>query len=84
MSEIRPARIQPIDVTTLTNTGLPKSWTCPHCGKHNQMGRYKEEEFLEFFQTMQHCGQCGYVHLWELKLTDDFKSAVVEMLKGWE
>jgi hypothetical protein len=44
------------------------------------MGKYKEEELFEFFKTMQHCGYCGYVHLWELKLSDDFKQKVVDML----
>lgn len=80
MSEIGIAKINPIDVTTLINEGLPKTWRCPHCGKRNQIGKYKEEELLEFFKTMQHCGQCGYIHLWELKLTDDFKRKVVDML----
>lgn len=44
------------------------------------MGKFKEEEFLEFFKTMQHCDRCGYVHLWRLVLTDDFKKQVVSML----
>lgn len=80
MSKIRPAKIDTIDVTILTDKGLPKSWKCPHCGNRNMMSKYKEEELFEFFKTMQHCGYCGYVHLWELKLTDDFKRKVVEML----
>lgn len=69
-----------IDETILTDTGLPKSWTCPHCGKRNKMGRYKEEELFEFFKTMQHCDHCGYVHIWLLELTEDFKRRVVNML----
>lgn len=80
MSEISIAKINPIDVTTLINEGLPKSWRCPHCWRRNKMGLYKEEELLELFQTMQHCQYCGYVHMWELKLTDEFKSKVVDML----
>ena len=44
------------------------------------MGQYKEEELLNFFQTMQHCDNCGYIHMWELRLTDDFKQKVVDML----
>lgn len=80
MSEIRPARVDPIDVTLLTDKGLPKIWKCPHCGTRNMMGKYKEEELFEFFKTMQHCCYCGYVHLWELKLSDDFKQKVVDML----
>lgn len=69
-----------IDETEIVNGTLPKSWKCPHCGKRNQMGRYKEEEFMEFFKTMQHCDRCGYVHLWTLKLTEDFKRKVLGML----
>ena len=69
-----------IDETVIVDAGLPKSWTCPHCGKKNRMGRFKEEEFLEFFKTMQHCDACGYVHLWTLKLSEDFKRKVVSML----
>jgi hypothetical protein len=44
------------------------------------MGRYKEEELFEFFKTMQHCDHCGYVHIWLLELTEDFKRRVVNML----
>lgn len=71
-----------IDETILIDKGLPKTWTCPHCGKRNRMGPYKEEELLEFFMTMQHCDRCCYVHLWRLKLTDKFKKGVVDMLRG--
>ena len=71
-----------IDETILVDTELPKSWTCPHCGKRNKMGRYKEEELFEFFKTMQHCDHCGYVHIWLLELTEDFKRRVVNMLIG--
>lgn len=70
------------DCSQLVNKSLPKSWTCPHCGKRNLMGKYKEEEFIEFFKTMQHCEKCGYVHIWFLKLTEDFKKDVVEYLKN--
>ena len=74
-----------IDETIVVNKRLPKSWTCPHCGKRNLMGKYKEEEFIEFFKTMQQCEKCGYVHIWFLKLTEDFKKKVVDYLKnmGW-
>lgn len=83
MSELRIARLDPIDVTTLINEGLPKTWRCPHCYKRNKMGQYKEDELFEFFKTMQHCERCGYVHMWELRLTDDFKQKVVNrLMKG--
>lgn len=69
-----------IDVTIIKDKGLPKTWTCPHCGKRNRMGKYKEEEFLEFFKTMQHCDRCSYVHLWKLELSEEFKKKVIDML----
>lgn len=73
-----------IDETIITDACLPKSWTCPHCGERNKMGKYKEEEFLKFFRTMQHCDKCGYVHTWKLVLTDDFKKKMISMLvKAW-
>ncbi len=71
-----------IDETHLIDKGLPKSWTCPHCGKCNKMGRYKEEELLEFFKTLQHCDHCGYVHIWTLELTENFKRKTIEILTG--
>jgi len=69
--------ITTVDETHLVNKGLPKSWTCPHCKRRNIN---KEEELLEFFKTMQHCDFCGYVHLWTLELTEEFKRKTVEML----
>lgn len=55
-------------------------WKCPHCGKRNRMGKYKEEEFIEFGKTMQHCDRCSYVHLWKLELSEGFKKKVIDML----
>lgn len=69
-----------IDITKLVNKGMPKTWTCPHCGKRNRVGPYKEEELIEFRKTLQHCDYCGYVHLWKLELTEDFKHSVADML----
>lgn len=68
-----------IDETIIKDKGLPETWTCPHCGKRNKMGRYKEEEFIEFGKTMQHCGRCGFVHVWELELSEEFKKKVIDM-----
>lgn len=69
-----------IDESVLVDKGLPKTWECPHCHNRNRMGRYKEEEFFEFFQTMQHCDRCGHIHHWTLKLTEDFKKKAIAML----
>ncbi len=79
---LRGGRMRNIDETILMNKSLPKSWTCPRCGKRNLMGKYKEKEFIELFKTMQHCEKCGYVHIWFLKLTEDFKKNVVDYLKN--
>lgn len=68
-----------IDETIIKDKGLPKTWTCPHCGKRNRMGKYKEEEFIMFGKTMQHCDRCSYVHLWKLELSDEFKKKVIDM-----
>lgn len=69
-----------IDETQLIDEGMPKYWICPHCGKRQQVGPYKEEELMEYFQTFQHCDKCGYLHHWTLTLTEDFKKAVADML----
>lgn len=69
-----------IDETILKDKGLPKTWTCPHCGKRNRMGKYKEKGFIEFGKTLQHCDRCGYVHLWKFELSEDFKKKVIDML----
>lgn len=82
MSEVRPARVQDIDRTVITNNLLPKSWKCPHCGQRQKMSPYGDETLIEFGKHIQHCGTCGYLHIWNLELTDDFKQQVVGMLIG--
>ena len=69
-----------IDETTLVDQTLPKRWTCPHCGKRTKMDPYAEEIFLEFFQVLMQCPNCGHIHLWRLALTEEFKRQVVAML----
>lgn len=70
-----------IDHTWLENKLMPKKWKCPHCGRRNTTGRYADEILMEHFKYLEHCG-CGYVHCWELRLTDDFKRQVVDYLTG--
>ena len=82
MSEVRPAIIADIDRTVITNSILPKSWKCPHCGQRQKMNPFGDETLIEFGKHIQHCKTCGYLHLWELNLTDDFKTRVVGMLAG--
>lgn len=69
-----------IDKTTLVNRTMPEQWICPHCGQRNRTGLEANDILLEHFKYLQHCRTCGYVHFWELKLTDDFKQKVVNML----
>lgn len=75
----RPA-VNPQDETILTNKLVPKSWKCPHCGQRNKTGHYADEILMENFKYLEHCPHCGYVHVWILKLTDDFKKAVADQL----
>ena len=46
------------------------------------MNPFGDETLIEFGKHIQHCKTCGYLHLWELNLTDDFKKRVVGMLAG--
>lgn len=69
-----------IDETMLVDRTLPKRWTCPHCGKRTKMDPYAEEIFLEFFHVCTNCPNCGRIHLWQLKLTEEFKRQVIDML----
>lgn len=70
-----------VDHTVLTNKTIPNTWRCPHCGRRNKTGMYANEILMEHFKYLEHCW-CGYVHSWELRLTDDFKKKVVDMLLG--
>lgn len=69
-----------IDETTLVDQTLPKSWTCPHCGKRNRMDPEAEGIFLEFFKVIRHCPHCAYLHLWTLELTSEFKRKTIDLL----
>lgn len=81
MAQIETAKVSPIDETHLIDRLMPKSWTCHHCGRRNKTGMYADEILLETFKYFEHCG-CGYVHFWDLKLTDGFKQQVVDLLTG--
>lgn len=71
-----------IDETILVNKSIGKTWTCPHCHKKQKFGVCAEEVLLEHFKYIEQCEHCGYLHIWKLELTDDFKEKVIEMLKG--
>lgn len=66
-----------IDETIIVNKGLPKTWKCPHCGKTQRFGIYAESILFEHFKYLEQCENCGYVHYWELQLTEDFKKQIV-------
>ncbi len=68
-----------IDRTILVNTLLPKSWKCSHCGKQQTFAEFDEEILMRYGRFIRHCERCGYLHSWELQLTDDFKRKVAEM-----
>lgn len=72
----------PRDVTELIDKGMPKHWTCPHCYTRQETGKHAEEILLEHFKYIEHCTQCGYLHLWRLRLTEEFKRGVIDMLTG--
>lgn len=69
-----------IDHTVIVNGILPKSWKCPHCGRRQKFSNVDGELFLSFMKLLRHCENCGYLHCWELRLTDDFKRKVVDMV----
>lgn len=73
--------VRNIDTTLLVDKLPPVKWKCPHCGRMNKMGPAAEDIIEEFFFYMEHCWKCGYVHRWELKLSDNFKNKVLDMIQ---
>lgn len=69
-----------VDNTVIVNGELPKSWKCPHCGKVNRLTKSDNTVFMQYMKFIRHCEYCSYLHFWELRLTDDFMKAVVQML----
>ena len=69
-----------IDETVIVNGELLKSWTCPHCGRVNYLTRADNEVFMRFMKFIRHCEHCSYLHYWELRLTDNFMEAVIQMI----
>lgn len=70
----------PVDNTVIVNGELPKSWKCPHCGKVNRLTKSDNTIFMQYMKFIRHCEYCSNLHFWELRLTDDFMKAVVQML----
>ena len=68
--------------TRLVDKGMPKTWKCPHCGNKNTTGQYADEILMEHFKYLEHCEQCGYVHAWELSLSDKFKDQVIALVRS--
>ena len=72
--------MEKIDETHLVNSLLPKTWTCPHCGKRFRMDPQAEEIFLEFFKVIRQCSNCGQLHIWTLELTEEFKQKTIDFI----
>lgn len=72
-----------IDRTILVNSLLPKTWKCPHCGKRQTFAEHDDGILLQYGRFIRHCENCGYLHSWELQLTDDFKRKVAETVVSW-
>ncbi len=68
-----------IDVTILTDRLPDVEWKCPHCKSVNTMNVAAEEIIEENFKYIEHCPRCGYLHYWELHLSDKFKQKVLDM-----
>lgn len=75
-----PAKINPIDETRLINRLVPEKWRCPHCGHRQQKGPEADEILIEYGKYIEHCTNCGYLHIWYLKITEALKKQVVELL----
>ncbi len=73
-----------IDETILVDKFIPTAWKCPHCKAENRTGVFANEVLVEHFKYIQHCENCGYLHIWKLRLTDKFKQGVVKILMGEE
>lgn len=67
-----------VDGTRIIDGGMPKYWRCPQCKKLQKSGNDATEILIEYGKYIEHCEECGRLHYWELKLTDQFKVAVVE------
>lgn len=72
-----------IDRTILRNTLPKEKWRCPHCGRVQTLDDQDMEILMRYMRFIRHCENCGYLHSWELQLTDDFKRKVVDMVVGW-
>ena len=81
--ETEPGKTKNVDETEIVNTlKLPERWRCPHCGRGNTIGPIEQDIFTEHFKVISECRYCGYLHIFTLKLTEDFKKGVVNMVKG--
>ena len=72
--------INSIDETNLVDSCMPKYWTCPHCKGRQKSGSEADECLFEHGKYLEHCGRCGYVHIWMLQLTDEFKRRTIDFL----
>ena len=69
-----------VDETIITDVNLPLIWKCPHCGAVSRLDEEAVEVLIRHFRLTRQCGRCGHLHVWILRLTEDFKKKVVEYL----
>lgn len=62
-----------IDETIITNANLPLRWKCPHCGGTQRLDEEAVEILIRHFKVIRQCPHCGHLHIWILRLTEDFK-----------
>ena len=72
-----------IDVTDVINSMMPERWTCPHCGQISKTGMYANDIIFENGRYIEQCRLCGYLHIFRLILTNDFKKKVVDFIKNY-
>jgi len=68
------------DNTTVLKDRLPNAkWKCPHCGKINKMAPTAEEKLEDHLTYTEACHWCGYLHFWELHISDELKKKVLDL-----
>lgn len=65
-----------VDETIITNASFPSRWKCPHCGAVTRLDEEAVEILIRHLTVIRQCGRCGHLHVWRLRLTEDFKRDV--------
>lgn len=70
-----------IDTTIIVDDFMPKKWKCPHCSRINSTGEYSNDILAMHGKVIEQCGGCGYLHLFRLELTQEFKEKTMQYLQ---